>query len=96
LFVEVFGNARVRGDAIVYGDAEITKSPVVITNLCEFNITIYSKFIQFGCKLHTPKEWRKVLKNKHYTEDCSDYEKCVSAMKIALKIYNSEFKDGKE
>ena len=77
----VYGAARVSGAARVYGAAKITKTVINLIGVCNFNVTMYGKFLQIGCYLHTLKEWGAIFKDRKYTDETSaeDYKNCEAA-----------------
>ena len=88
------GSAWVSGNARVYGDAKIKTTVLNLIASCEFNVTSYNKYIQFGCYLHTITEWKKILKsNKTYRDDCSSdtsYQQCRKTLKYVIETMKNK------
>ena len=87
--LSVFGDAWVSGNARVSGNAKITNTVINLIGVCDFNITMYGKFLQIGCFLHTFKEWEKIYKNNKYKNQTSpeDYKRCKKAYLFCRSIY---------
>lgn len=88
----VSGNALVSDNAWVSGYTRVTVSPIVLTNVCKWNLTITDSHLQVGCIIKTYNEWIDwlITKDEYGTPRYSDeFKKIEVAIRCAVELAKS-------